>query len=349
MTKLLCFFVKNKTLTAIAFTACAFLLFYFYPTIAQSVYRNGFYQLLRIVFDFGFTWIPIPLIHLLLLAIAVWMARYFYRNRIGFKQHIVHGIRTMGMLVVLFFVLWGFNYQCPSTHPIDSSYTLSNQQLYDLGYQTAQWMNLHRPLTHNLEEPSTYPPDDIRQLVESYCQSRQIPTYGRVQCKEIHLRGWMRKWGIAGIYFPFTAEAYCDATFPEIVKPFIKAHEMAHGYGITHEGEADFFAYQSLLMPSSSDELKYVAKLELLRSIRSELYTHSSSLLDSLNKHLSGAVLQDLKSIRENALRYPEFIPGMQSALNDKYLKSLGIQEGVASYNYFIYLVWKQESSNTSY
>jgi len=56
----------------------------------------------------------------------------------------------------------------------------------------------------------------------------------------------MRKVGVAGIYMPFTGESYCDGTFPEVVKVFIKAHEMSHGYGVADEGEADYFAYKAL-------------------------------------------------------------------------------------------------------
>jgi len=51
--------------------------------------------------------------------------------------------------------------------------------------------------------------------------------------------------------------------------------------------------------------------------------------------------MADIKAIREDAHKYREYIPGLQSEFNDKYLKMLGIQEGVKSYDRFVELAWQ--------
>src|SRR5690606_21319492 len=66
---------------------------------------------------------------------------------------------------------------------------------------------------------------------------------GFPRTKEFFPAGLLRKLGIMGIYFPFTGESYIDPSLHLLEKPFTIAHEMAHSFGITNEGEANFAAW----------------------------------------------------------------------------------------------------------
>src|SRR5690606_40629206 len=60
-----------------------------------------------------------------------------------------------------------------------------------------------------------------------------------IRVQNIKPSGTLRRMSIAGIYNPFTGEANLDNAMPSLPQIFTTAHEIAHGYGITSEGEAN--------------------------------------------------------------------------------------------------------------
>ena len=100
---------------------------------------------------------------------------------------------------------------------------------------------------------------------------------GKPRTKEFYPAGFMRKMGIMGIYFPFTGESYIDPAIHVLEKPITVAHEMAHSYGVTNEGEANFIGW---VICSNSDDplLQYSGQLRLLRYQMNDLYRMSKEL-----------------------------------------------------------------------
>ena len=149
--------------------------------------------------------------------------------------------------------------------------------------------------------------------------------------------------GIAGFYFPFHQEGYASSTYLPATVSFIRAHEMSHGYGITHEGEADFVAY--LALSGSQDvSIQYAGELELLRNIRGRLKSESPEDYQKLKELTEPGVLEDLRAIYRNGLGYQEYVPGVQEKFNDLYLKLMGVKEGVDSYETMVEMVFQHQS-----
>lgn len=336
--KILLFLSRN---IGIAIGLCSLLLagvFSMFPWFAEIIYRKGCFQVVRLIVDFSIALLPFPTIYLLLILIPFLLFFYFKRSSFHLRSLFFVLLNFMGWMAFFFLLMWGYNYTCDKKVLVQYSRTMSLQDLYHFGQEMVKETNQSRHQVEGIQ--FEFDDNELRSCVENYCQKKGLPILGRVQCKEIFLNGLMRKAGVAGIYMPFTGESYCDGTFPSVVKVFIKAHEMSHGYGVTDEGEADFFAFNALLLQEENKDFAYAANLELLRSIRSQLQRNSDSLRRELDTQLSSEVIKDIVSIRIDALKYQEYIPGLQAEFNDKYLKIMGIHEGVQSYDRFVELVW---------
>lgn len=340
MQKFLSFVKQYKGISIGVISLLIATLFSASPSIADAVYRNGIFQVVRIVTDYTVTLLPFPLIGVLLLLLPFILFFYFKKNYSNKWHIIILPLNVLGWSVSLFLLTWGYNYTCKDSLPTSYSQHMTTTDLYKFGHEVVAATTATRA---QCDDVNTMVDDvHIRAAMESFIKQRGFNDIGHVKCKEIKLGGLMRRLGVAGIYFPFTGESYCDGTFPPLVKMFIKAHEMSHGYGVTNEGEADYFAYKALRFNTKEPLLQYAAELELLRSIRSQLYFTNDSLRLELDKMLNPEVLEDLRVIRENALQYKEFFPGAQTAMNDKYLKIMGIEQGVNSYDRFIEHVWQE-------
>jgi len=334
----LSFLKNNKGILAGIIASVLAVMFSLLPQLGNTIYANGLYQVIRVIIDNSLALLPFPTIGIFLIALPFFLYFYFKKHYTTCRSLVVLPLNLIGGIIALFLVMWGYNYTHPNYFSQLYSREMTVTDLYEFGQNVVQSTNNSRLDSNGLS--FSFDDNELRTSVESFCEEQNIPTIGRVQCKEIYLNGLMRKLGIAGIYMPFTGESYCDGTFPDVVKVFIKAHEMSHGYSVTDEGEADYFAYKSLLAHSENYNFIYAANLELLRSIRSQLYRINDSLRKELDTKISIEVMNDIKAIRANALMHQEFIPGLQSEFNDKYLKMLGVTEGVKSYDRFVEIAW---------
>jgi hypothetical protein len=153
----------------------------------------------------------------------------------------------------------------------------------------------------------------------------------------------MRKMGILGIYFPFTGESYIDPTLHPLEKPFTVAHEMAHSYGVTNEGEANFIAW---VICSNSDDflLKYSGHLRLLMYQLRDYYRMAPDEYREWIKKLEPGLRADLISIQKASDAIKPFSIELSRKSNDIFLKSQGVKAGINSYQQLPMLAfaWRQ-------
>lgn len=248
----------------------------------------------------------------------------------------------MGILFALFLLLWGFNYTCPTLAQVHlpNNGKINSEQLLLLGREANQNAALLRKeitemqvMNYSLSE------NEIRFYVENQLDQWNIPTIGRVRCRIISDGGFMRKLGVAGIYFPFGFEGITNDSYLSVTSCFIVAHEMSHGYSITDEGEADLVAYTAL-SNSSNKFFQYASELELLRNVRGKLREENNDYFTQLKNETDSLVSRDLSAIRRNGLAYSEYFPGVQERMNNLYLKAMGVSAGTGSYESFTDLVW---------
>nr|MBI1232738.1 DUF3810 family protein [Cytophagales bacterium] len=167
---------------------------------------------------------------------------------------------------------------------------------------------------------------------------------GKPRTREFYPAGFMRQMGIYGIYFPFTGESYIDPSLHPLEKPFTIAHEMAHSYGVTDEGEANFIAWV-ICSNSESYLLQYTGQLRLLRYQLNDLYRINPETYKTFVAALPAGVKNDLASIRRNVLSIQPLFSEVSRRSNDLYLKSQGVKAGVQSYAQLPMLVvaWRNQ------
>jgi hypothetical protein len=257
----------------------------------------------------------------------------------------------LGALVFFFLLLWGFNYQrTPIFQQLNlQPKPLDAQQLTSELDLTLQLASLDRGRitqdTTALTEAMAYSPleDLVRITMQANLEVLGLNFTGRPRTKEFPPEGLMRRMGILGIYFPFTGESYLDPSLHALEKPFTIAHEMAHSYGVTDEGEAHFIAWV-ICTRSEEPILRYAAHLLLLRYQLRDYYGMDPDGALCWMENLPRGIIQDLISIRVSAEAYPPIWLALSRKSNDLFLKSQGVKAGIKSYQQLPMLAaaWRQ-------
>ena len=153
----------------------------------------------------------------------------------------------------------------------------------------------------------------------------------------------MSRFGISGIYFPFTAEANVNGDIPAIIQPFVIAHEMAHQKAIAPENEANFSAYLAGIN-SNDISFQFSAKYAALRYCLA--YTVDSVLRDSLFNLCNESLRTQIEQHSEYWRNYRGFLGRISHQVNNAFLKFNGQQDGIKSYGNFLSLVlaWERKT-----
>ncbi len=154
---------------------------------------------------------------------------------------------------------------------------------------------------------------------------------GKRKAKSISVSWFFAQAGISGYYGPFFNEVHVNTYILPVEYPFILAHEKAHQFGITNEAEANFYAWL-VCTNSKSKQLQYSANLHVLQYFLYQGYQLDEypDIIAKLDKR----VKKDLEKIRDNwmSLRN-EKVDEAASKVNDFYLKTNKIKEGVKEYS----------------
>ncbi len=153
----------------------------------------------------------------------------------------------------------------------------------------------------------------------------------RAPAKPVAVSELMNWLNLGGFYFPWTGEANYNRLLPAPMLPHTIAHEKAHQRGITSEDECNFLGF--LVCISSDDPYtRYSGYLFAQRQLLGELYQHDASRARELVKLRHAGVQRDVDAIRAFWQQYEGAAEQVSQAVNDTYLKSQGVKEGVASY-----------------
>jgi hypothetical protein len=261
-----------------------------FPKAVETVYSQGIFMGIRWAFDYTVGYLPFPFFYVFVVfMISVIIIQYDRRRK---QNHLRKSIRYLtksfflslgawlGALTMIFYVLWGFNY---SRMNIEDYLELDVRELTHMELQEeAHWemerINAVRVLVPFKDEQNPAAQDSARDLrvvdLEDQMRDNLVATLheldyaapGRVRCKAVSFGSLT---SFTGIYSPFSGEAFINIENIKITLPFIMAHEMAHGYGFTDEGTANFLAY--LACEKSEDPaIRYSARFMHLLFIRQE-------------------------------------------------------------------------------
>lgn len=315
------------------------------PEATDEIYSRLFFPGIRNIIDLTLGNLPFPSVYLFVATVFFVLGLFVFRfkNRLGWKSRTFYTIQALangvGALVFFFLVLWGFNYQ---RTPIFQQLSLKPKSLnleqlkseVEITRRLAvQYRNRITSDSLAINSIMDYP--DLERLVRSNMNENLdilgLNFTGKPRTKQFPPPGFMRKMGILGIYFPFTGESYIDPTLHPLEQPFTVAHEMAHSYGVTNEGEANFIAW---VICSNSEEplLRYSGHLRLLQYQMRDFYRMAPDEYREWLRGLSVGIRNDLNAIREASEAIKPFSIELSRKSNDIFLKSQGVKAGVNSY-----------------
>ncbi|MCH7397351.1 DUF3810 domain-containing protein [Belliella sp. DSM 107340] len=315
------------------------------PEKTEELYSRKFFPGVRNLIDLTLSKLPFATVYIFIASVFLFIGIFIFHfiKKNGWKYKLGFTIRSifnyLGALIFFFLVLWGFNYQrIPVFEQIGMTPApMDEQQLIGEMELTRNILNQLRSDIQNDTLPieSIMDYNDLEKLVRGNMREHLyllgMNFTGEPRTKQFYPAGFMRKMGILGIYFPYTGESYIDPTLHPLEKPFTIAHEMAHSYGVTDEGEANFIAW---VIGSNSDDvlLQYSAQLKLLRYQMNDLYRMSKQLYTHFYKTIPIGIRNDLISISKNSEKYKPINLELSRKSNDLFLKTQGVKAGVMSY-----------------
>lgn len=315
------------------------------PEKTEELYSRKFFPGVRNVIDLTLSKLPFATVYIFIASVFIFIAIfiYYFYKKAGWKNKLGYALRStfnyLGALIFFFLVLWGFNYQrIPVFEQIGMKPTpLMEEQLIT---EIELTRNILNQLRSNIQEDmaaieSGMDYKDLEKLVRANIREHMyllgMNFTGHPRTKQFYPAGFMRKMGILGIYFPYTGESYIDPSLHPLEKPFTIAHEMAHSYGVTDEGEANFIAW--VIGSNSNDALlQYAAQIKLFRYQLNDLNQMSKDLFTHFYRTIPLGIRNDLSSISRNAALYKPINLELSRKSNDIFLKSQGVKAGVMSY-----------------
>lgn len=151
--------------------------------------------------------------------------------------------------------------------------------------------------------------------------------------------------GVSGYYNPFTGEAQIDEFYPQSIKSFVTAHEMAHQLGHAREDDANYLAF--LASENTSDSaLIYATQLQIFLYANVALYECDSANAKKFRNELPLESKGDIKNLflYYNSKKNP--VEPIVSNLFGWFLKRHRQPQGVVTYSKVLSLVMDYYRNN---
>ena len=317
----------------------------------EKYYSDYLFQRIRILFDCTVGRLPFPTIYILLSFLTLVIGRYlwkFLQNRkLGrsvfsrVQKIVIDSLTVVGLLLIAFYWLWGFNYKRVSYHQ-KNNFTvqeISEKWLFQELENVEKKMTTLSALISN----SSFDIDDI----EKNCRKSLIQvleecgyktsSISRVRVRSLNPDGALMVWSTAGIYLPFVSEGHIDDGLHPIVKPFTLAHEMTHGYGVTDESACNFLGFLACIN-SEDNFIQYSGWMGYLRYLMSASRQTNAEKYRDFLENLNPKIKADINAIHAKHQKYPSLMPALRDIIYDNYLKNHGVKEGLISYSMMVQL-----------
>ena len=173
----------------------------------------------------------------------------------------------------------------------------------------------------------------INDAYRTFASGQEFLSHFRSYAKPLACSDLFTYTHISGVYTFMTGEANINLNYPDFVRPFTVAHEMAHQRGIAREEEANMVAF--LVCIGSDDPfVRYSGYFSMLDYLTDALYAADKDLYKRFDKEVMPA------TAKGEFASYSAFFEPYRSstasavtgAINDTYLGSQGESAGTASY-----------------
>jgi hypothetical protein len=271
------------------------------------------------------------------------------RGRDGWPRTLARGGlrfgQDVGVLVLLFYLLWGFHYARPgldSRLGLAAAGELSVAELEELAHHAVEaanraYVELHGTPDAGYPTP-TLPSDSLVPALEAgwAAVSARFHLPERLERRHGTPKTWLatpliRRMGVSGMYFPYTAEALTLGDLPGARMPTTLAHEMAHQRGITSESDANTLAFL-VARAAPHPQARYAAHLFVRGQFLAALAGACRECVEPFRERQLPGIRRDLEDLTRYWLRSQGPISEAAGRMNHAMLRSHGIPEGRASY-----------------
>lgn len=254
--------------------------------------------------------------------------------------------RDAGVILTLFYVLWGFNYARPPwTEQVGwpAWEGADPDEILALAEAATDAVNAAYLELHGMEDagqPTPLPGD--RRALDAALQEgwraaaahlglpeRVGARHGRAKYPRSSLV--LAHLGISGVYVPFTGEALVTDGQPALVVPVTLGHEMAHQRGFTGEADASFLGFIASAFapdPLARYAAAYYAHAQLVAALATADREAATRLVE---RRLPG-VHRDVQDAAAFYRRFQGPARSIGRGVNDRYLRAQGVAEGVRDY-----------------
>lgn len=289
--------------------------------------------------------IPIPLSEVFL-ALAVVLVLWFLlggairgKGR-GFLRGLCRTVALALWVGGVFTFLWGVQYQAPSLAE-ELGLSVRPRSVDELMESAMILLEQANELADQVprDEDGTFLSGDFSSLsqetgaqYEKLGESYSVYGSGRVtMAKQARVLGKLMPWvGIAGYYFPFTAEPTVGPTVSTHLAYNI-AHEQAHCLGVAPEDEAGFSAYLACVN-SDDPGVRYSGVINGYIYLSNALYDVSPELSSLLSSQVGENLRRDIRALNDYLSQFEGPAKTAGTAVNDAYLKAQNQTAGIQSY-----------------
>lgn len=276
---------------------------------------------------------------------AAWSGRRTWRDALSGGAR--RAVRDLGLIVLTFYTLWGFNYARPTLEerlgwPAWDG--VETAELIELAGAAVTAANDAYVELHGSEDAGEATRVDDASALESAIDDGWTVTahlldlppviaarYGQV--KRPLLSEALARLGISGIYFPFTAEANVVRGLPAVGVPVTMGHEKAHQRGVSSEAEASFLGY--VAGATAPDPLaRYSAAFFAQRQLLAALAPSAPDEARRIAGLRLPGVRRDLADLAVYLNRYRGVTRVIGTAVNDRYLRANRVPGGIRNYGH---------------
>lgn len=349
------------TVWRLLFAAAAGGIYYFVVKLFERTpqYADGYREVTRsisMILSGAMSYVPFTvaelLVFLILMLILLYLAFSIYRMIAAHEilprlLRILASTLAIGAAVLLlFFALYGANYYCT---PLADRMGLTvgradTADLIDLTEQMRDKSNEYAAIVPrdlsgnckfgNFAGMSALIPAGYNALEEEY--SFLAGMYAPV--KSISTWKTMARFGITGMYVPFTGECIVVPDLPDQSILFTMAHEAAHRLAVAPEDEANFVAF--LACRANSDRrVAYSGYFMAYIYCINALYQADPNAARQVQAGVGDDLARDIAQHNEHARNYEGFLSDVGERINNSYLKSNGQSAGTASYGLMVDLL----------
>lgn len=335
------------------------------PFLAEYVFARGVFRALSGPLDGISSLYPWSLAELLLvlalpllIGLTVLVIRRLRRSRHRRKtagRLLRAGLLTLSSVLLLYMLMHGNNYYrtpLPELMGFSAAQDGTADELKAICEELVLRANETRAalpededgcaaLPESLSATLKHADDRYRVLAETYPFLRG--TLWRV--KPVQLSHWWSYTGTTGVYFPLLGEANVNVDMPAWSIPATALHEVAHTLGFAREDECNFLM---VLAGAAGEDPVYAYSAYLMAYIYcgNALYRYDPALWAAVRARCSDGVRRDLKQQNDYWEQFEGEVQEASSAVNNAFIQSQGVPEGVLSYDRVVALLvgWYREN-----